>query len=189
MTTPQSPPTTPQSQPTTGLQLEDIHLPDPVSFWPLAPGWWLLLLLLILLGLAGYYAYRHRDALWFVSWLQQRFTRQRLKQQLCAELNQCYHAWESHQHIERLCADINTQLKRYCRLSAPAALPLSGDAWVDWLEQQSDITFLPEQRLALASGPYRPATNLATLDAAALLSSCLAWATAAIKAAETGDTH
>ena len=24
-------------------QLADIHLPDPVSWWPLAPGWWMLL--------------------------------------------------------------------------------------------------------------------------------------------------
>ena len=34
-------------------QLRDIHLPDPVGFWPLAPGWWILgLLILILLGVA-----------------------------------------------------------------------------------------------------------------------------------------
>jgi hypothetical protein len=34
--------------------LRDWHLPDPVSWWPPAPGWWLLLLLLI----AGVAAYR-----------------------------------------------------------------------------------------------------------------------------------
>ena len=25
--------------------LRDIHLPDPVSIWPLAPGWWALMIL------------------------------------------------------------------------------------------------------------------------------------------------
>ncbi len=29
--------------------LRDIHLPDPVSFWPLAPGWWVLMVLIPIL--------------------------------------------------------------------------------------------------------------------------------------------
>ena len=29
------------------VNLKDIHLPPPVSFWPPAPGWWILAVLLI----------------------------------------------------------------------------------------------------------------------------------------------
>jgi hypothetical protein len=31
--------------------LRDIHLPDPVALWPLAPGWWLLALVLVALAI------------------------------------------------------------------------------------------------------------------------------------------
>jgi hypothetical protein len=34
----------------TDLPLRDIHLPAPVSWWPLAPGWWVSLALLLVSG-------------------------------------------------------------------------------------------------------------------------------------------
>ncbi len=50
-------------------QLRDIHLPEPVSWWPPAPGWWVLAVLVV--GLLGWGTYllfhtlrkkRHRKA-------------------------------------------------------------------------------------------------------------------------------
>ncbi len=44
------------------LPLRDIHLPDPVSWWPLAPGWWaLMLLLVIVVLLTMYFIRRYRN--------------------------------------------------------------------------------------------------------------------------------
>jgi hypothetical protein len=43
-------------------QLRDIHLPEPVQWWPLAPGWWILisLLLVALVLLSRYLLLRYR---------------------------------------------------------------------------------------------------------------------------------
>lgn len=38
--------------------LRDIHLPDPVSFWPPAPGWWIALILLMGLIPLSIWAFR-----------------------------------------------------------------------------------------------------------------------------------
>ena len=41
------------------VNLKDIHLPPPVSFWPPAPGWWILAVLLISsLFIGGVWFYR-----------------------------------------------------------------------------------------------------------------------------------
>jgi uncharacterized membrane-anchored protein YhcB (DUF1043 family) len=41
-------------------QLRDIHLPDPISIWPPAIGWWLLLVIIMLLAVAvGWAIKRH----------------------------------------------------------------------------------------------------------------------------------
>lgn len=44
--------------------LRDIHLPAPVGFWPLAPGWWMLMGMVLLLGLvAAIIEWRRRQTL------------------------------------------------------------------------------------------------------------------------------
>jgi hypothetical protein len=47
--------------PMESLPLRDIHLPDPIGWWPLAPGWWgLLVLLTLLIGILVYVIRRRR---------------------------------------------------------------------------------------------------------------------------------
>ena len=46
--------------PPVSLPLKDIHLPQAVSAWPPALGWWILLLLMGLLAVAGVLLYLHR---------------------------------------------------------------------------------------------------------------------------------
>ena len=44
------------------VNLKDIHLPPPVSFWPPAPGWWFLAVLLISsLFIGGVWFYRRHN--------------------------------------------------------------------------------------------------------------------------------
>lgn len=154
-------------QPTLTLQLEDIHQPDPVSFWPLAPGWWLLLALSIVLALCLRYAQKR----WVNPWQSQR----QLNKHAREAVLHGYQDWQSHRDISRFCAEVNTQLKRYCRKQAPAALPLSGEDWVNWMESCSGIRFNPEQRLALASGPYQPVEHLSAVNADSLRDAVLTW--------------
>ncbi|WP_394174929.1 DUF4381 domain-containing protein [Thalassotalea litorea] len=42
-------------------ELKDIHLPDAISIWPLAPGWWIIIAIII--GLIVYVANRWRQQL------------------------------------------------------------------------------------------------------------------------------
>lgn len=175
-------PATPTSPTAPTLQLEDIHLPDPISFWPLAPGWWLLLILLLLLAVAAVYLYQHGVTHWFY--------KRRLKQQLISELEECYQEWQQHQQSDVLCASLNAQLKRYCRRWEPQALSLSGEAWVDWLETRGGEPFSAAHRHALAHGPYQPDSGLSEQAIRALSDRCIDWAQqATLCPTPEGDSH
>ena len=50
--------TTPSTSALEGLR--DIHLPDPISIWPLAAGWWLTLLIIVLAALSLHFVMRAR---------------------------------------------------------------------------------------------------------------------------------
>ena len=99
-------------------KLRDIHLPDPVSIWPLAPGWYLLAGIIIMaLAITAYFAYRY--------WLKVRPRRAALKE------------------LKSLAANDIQQLSSLLRRCALAYYPahdvasLTGDAWITFLNKTS----------------------------------------------------
>jgi len=104
-------------------QLADIHLPDPVSVWPLAPGWWLLLALLLALGVGV--------ALW-----RRRQRRYAFRAQALRELDAIYTRLAEHQQPATYLQELNRLLKRLAFTSYGQAFDpsLKGLAWLAWLD-------------------------------------------------------
>ena len=57
------------------LPLRDIHLPEPVSWWPMAPGWWWVIGLLLLASavVTGIILYRRYRRSRLSYWLKPEF--------------------------------------------------------------------------------------------------------------------
>lgn len=155
-------------------QLRDIQLPPPVSFWPLAPGYYLLLLMLLLIALGVYLIYKHRE--------QNRWRRNALTQ-----LKEIEDRFRENNQKRVLAAQLNTLLKsvvlaRQARLSitstqasAKECAGLSGTAWVDYLCSVSLKDKQPVNQAALhclRDAPYQPAPDF---DTASLLEEAKRW--------------
>ena len=126
-------------------QLKDIHTPDPVSWWPLAPGWWAIIAAsVILLALLAY-------------WLKKRQNARRYRVQAAAELHALRKAQLSNSHfIER----VNAILKRVAIQSDKTHKPghLSGYAWLEYLDQtftKSSNEFCEGAGQALGDAAYQ----------------------------------
>lgn len=135
-------------------QLKDIHLPGPVSFWPPAPGWWVLLLL-ALVALA--FIYRKAIAA---------MIRRRKLANVLAELDRSYDAFREQSLSEEkrnnagleFLAEVNVLLKRVAQVRIPraGAASLSGSQWLYFLDSQDGITaFSQGPGTPLADGIYR----------------------------------
>lgn len=149
---------------TNPLPLRDIHLPDAVSAWPPAPGWWLLALLLVLLGLLAYAVVQFR---------KRRPSRpvNKIAEQQFAQLKAEY---QQATPIELLRA-LSQLLRRIALSYLPrqSVASLTGNEWLETLNQLSGETiFNAEQAELLASATYRADANF---DTQALLSSCEKW--------------
>ena len=128
-------------------QLRDIHLAAPVSWWPPAPGWWVLALLVLVL------------LLWAGRRMLARFRlHQRRKQML---------GWVDHLN-ENIDPNRNPQeylstLNRIFKLVALRAFPdqqcavLNGQEWAGFLIEKMKNVPSAESLGVLASGPYDPA--------------------------------
>ena len=145
------------------LQLHDIHLPQPVSWWPPAPGWWLVAVLLLVLVLGGlWWRHRHRCR-----------TYRRVALSRLADLENRYH--QAPQDVALI-----TELSRLLRHMAVLHYPsrdcagLQGEAWLKFLDQPfGDAPFSSGIGQALAQGPYQRQSHVE--DPASLVILCRRW--------------
>lgn len=131
--------------------LRDIHLPPPVSCWPLAPGWFALITLIIMLiGIATWLYYRQR----------RRFQWQRIA---LKELQSLEIAWQQQTSI----IELATLLKRVAlaRFKREDVAGLTGEAWLQFLDRTGKTKAFTEGvgRLLLTA-PYQAKTPTETIE-------------------------
>ncbi len=156
-------------------QLRDIHLPDAVSAWPPAPGWWLLSALLLTLAMwAGYRLHpQHR--------------RNAYRRQALQELT----ALQSDTNVSatQTIARLNALLKRvalHAYSKSPTAA-LNGSEWVEFLNttcpalSQKHGTTNVE---IFQAGPYQAEINENMFNRSSLFTDCRLWIQQHVNAAE-----
>lgn len=150
------------------LPLRDIHLPDPVSWFPPAIGWWLLLAGLLLLG-------------WLVHWLIKRARQPRLQQRAKRELEAVIEGYLLQGDKQDFIRQLSIALKRI-GMSYFERAQVAGASGTPWLHRLNGLVErgrLSEQHLQLlATAPYQPAPALDDAQVDALIVAMRRWASA-----------
>ena len=110
------------------IPLRDLHLPEAIGWWPLAPGWWFLIALA--LGGMGYLLYRG-----YQEWRRNAYRRIALK-----ELARIRNDYRKGVDAVTLATELSELLRRTMLAYAPRAevAGLTGDAWLTWLDEGLD---------------------------------------------------
>lgn len=148
------------------IPLRDIHLPDPVSWWPPAIGWWLLLVVIIF-------------GAFFIWWAAKRLAARRqqrsLRRWVQQELDRIELEYKATTNKSTLLQDLSVLVRRVVMSSFPrqGVAGLCGESWATWLREADLGESLNEQSVQLlVEGPYK---KDAEADAMSLLSACRQW--------------
>lgn len=139
----------------TGDPLEGLrgyHLPDPVGWWPPAPGWWVLGLVLLAVGaVLGWW------------WLRRR-RRTAAARQAQRELARLRRNRLEAKDPAAFVRGLSTLLRRYVLAVFPRreVAALTGEAWLAFLDRHGGGgRFLAGPGRQLLEAPYRPARDAA----------------------------
>jgi hypothetical protein len=147
------------------LPLRDIHLPEPVSWWPPAPGWWLLLIAaaVVIAGLMLFRSIRKGRL---------------LKRTVVAELNTVRERYQANHDPVELVKALSTLMRRASISFYPRdkAASLTGNEWLKYLDSTAERKdFEHGSGRILATAPYLPAGSPIDIDLEDLLSLCDSW--------------
>jgi hypothetical protein len=160
------------------IELRDIHLPDSVSWWPPATGYWLVLALILIIFLL----------LWFA---KKRHRQTAVKRAALSEFNNLKTQFQQHQDAQLLITQLSALLRRAAISSYPRSdcASLTGEQWLHWLDtglKNSAIKFSAPAGQLLLTAPYQK--TVSAQQSNELLSLCQQWLSALPAAAsEHGD--
>ena len=146
------------------LPLRDIHLPDSISWWPLAPGWWLLLLVTLFIASLVYWLIRrHRAKRCSVAFIVRQEMR-RIRDQFDKNRDNKLLAQELSEIVRRVAISV------FAREDTASLL---GEDWLRFLDRTYNGTeFTQGEGRALIEAPYRAQPEF---DAEQLLSLVENW--------------
>lgn len=143
------------------IPLRDLHLPEAVSWWPLAPGWWIVFGLLLVL--AGFLLQRYLE----------RRARDAARRDALRQLDDLLNEYEAHRNVVSFAARVSALLRRVMLAYAPRqhVAGLTGEDWLAWLDQDlAHPQFVAGPGRALLDLPYRnPASETIDADVYALV--------------------
>lgn len=147
------------------LQLRDIHLPDAISWWPLAPGWWMIAgsLIFIIVAIFLYRRYQKKQA---------------LKKQVLAEFENICAQFEQEKNSMALLQSLSILLRRACISFYPRSevASLTGEAWLAFLNDTGKQKYFnSEYGQLIATAPYLSEKTELDIDTEKLIALCQNW--------------
>lgn len=144
------------------IPIRDLHLPEMISWWPLAPGWWFVIGVVVI-GLAvllrRYLNTRARGA---------------VRRYALKRLNELLIGYEKHRNVVTFGAQVSELLRRTMLAYAPRddVAGLTGEDWLAWLDRDlAHPQFVNGPGRKLLELPYRdPSTDIPNSDVYALVS-------------------
>jgi hypothetical protein len=131
-------------------QLKDIHLPEAIGWWPLAPGWYVLIAVALM-------------AVWYsADRLYKRHVHARAKKQALLLLQTYTAQYEQDHNAQLTSARISELLKRVALAYFPREQVAStyGQAWIDFLNKTGKgVDFEPVKSMLLDS-PFKTKESL-----------------------------
>ena len=126
-------------------QLADIHLPEPIGFWPPAPGWWILFFLLCLVV---YFGGKHL----YAGWRRRRacsFALRELDKSMATYRNSAQGAKDDALASIKLnfVNELNAVLRRVALKNFPdhSLARLSGEQWIVFLRDHGNASLLDDE--------------------------------------------
>jgi len=144
--------------------LRDIHLPEAVSFWPPAPGWWVLLLALLIVAA--------------LSCLAVRWRRRSIKRAALRELEAAQRDFGSTGDTAELAASLSSVLRRVAlaRFARAEVAGLHGAEWLGFLANSgSGVGFPADVGASIERAVYAGPSSTSERDGEAWVVAARDW--------------